>query len=204
MMIPIATLRIPLLQQMSEGYRAEPWSKPGSILSCHPGARQGLKSAARIPRLNSTPRFFSEGDPPLFHHITLAEQIADMKHKQCAFSLVEVLAAVAIIGVITFLALPNIIAVKQDSETNLAISRAEAMNLALVSYIQSYGRTNATNNWEAQPSDQMRYALLASYLAFAPAQISDYMPSGYSISLPVHIETLSKMPLSGPGGTIFY
>ena len=33
------------------------------------------------------------------------------------FSLVEVLAAVAIIGIITFLAMPNIIAVKQDSET---------------------------------------------------------------------------------------
>ena len=127
-----------------------------------------------------------------------------MKHKQRAFSLVEVLAAVAIIGVITFLALPNIIAVKQDSETNLAISRAEAMNLALVSYIQSYGRTNATSNWESQASDQMRYALLASYLAFAPAQVSDYMPSGYEISLPVRIETLSKIPLSGPGGTIFY
>ena len=127
-----------------------------------------------------------------------------MKHKQHAFSLVEVLAAVAIIGVITFLALPNIIAVKQDSETNLAISRAEAMNLALVSYIQSYGRTNPTNTWQAQASDQMRYALLASYLAFAPAQVSDYMPSGYAISLPVRIETLSKIPLSGPGGTIFY
>jgi prepilin-type N-terminal cleavage/methylation domain-containing protein len=127
-----------------------------------------------------------------------------MKHKQRAFSLVEVLAAVAIIGVITFLALPNIIAVKQDSETNLAISRAEAMNLALVSYIQSYGRTNATSNWEDQASDQMRYALLASYLAFAPAQVSDYMPSGYAISLPVRIETLSKIPLSGPEGTIFY
>ena len=116
----------------------------------------------------------------------------------------EVLAAVAIIGVITFLALPNIIAVKQDSETNLAISRAEAMNLALVSYIQSYGRTNATSTWDAQGSEQMRYSLLASYLAFAPAQVADYMPSGYSIVLPSRIDTISKIPLTGPGGVIFY
>lgn len=127
-----------------------------------------------------------------------------MNKTERAFSLVEVLAAVAIIGVITFLALPNIIAVKQDSETNLAISRAEAMNLALVSYIQSYGRTNATNTWATQTSEQTRYSLLASYLAFAPAAISDYMPSGYSISLPSSIVTVSKMPLSGPGGIIFY
>ena len=46
--------------------------------------------------------------------------------KENGFSLVEVLAAVAIIGIITFLAIPNIVAVKQDSETNMAISRAEA------------------------------------------------------------------------------
>ena len=127
-----------------------------------------------------------------------------MKKTERAFSLVEVLAAVAIIGVITFLALPNIIAVKQDSETNLAISRAEAMNLALVSYIQSYGRRNATNTWATQTSEQTRYSLLASYLAFAPAAIGDYMPSGYSINLPGSIVTISKMPLSGPGGIIFY
>ena len=59
-----------------------------------------------------------------------------------AFSLVEVLAAVAIIGIITFLAMPNIVAVKQDSETNLAISRAEALNIALVTLLQSNGRNS--------------------------------------------------------------
>ncbi len=121
-----------------------------------------------------------------------------------AFSLVEVLAAVAIIGVITFLALPNIITVKQDSETNLAIARAEAVNIALVNYIQSYGRTNATSTWGTQTSDQARYSLLASYLAFAPANVGDYMPSGYTITLPSSIATISKVPLSGPGGTIHY
>tara|TARA_B110000305_G_C19321628_1_gene579240 strand:+ start:371 stop:817 length:447 start_codon:yes stop_codon:yes gene_type:complete len=45
------------------------------------------------------------------------------------FSLVEVLAAVGIIGIIAFLAIPNIVAIKEDSETNLAISRAEAAKL---------------------------------------------------------------------------
>ena len=62
------------------------------------------------------------------------------KKDRRAFSLVEVLAAVAIIGVITFLALPNIITVKSDAENNLAIARAEAVNIALVNFIQSYGR----------------------------------------------------------------
>ena len=116
-----------------------------------------------------------------------------MTDKKRAFSLVEVLAAVAIIGVITFLALPNIITVKQDSETNLAIARAEAVNVALVSFMQSYGRTNATNTWSTQTSDQARYTLLASYLAFAPAALTDYMPNGYAITLPSSIATLQLM-----------
>lgn len=127
-----------------------------------------------------------------------------MNKNRSAFSLVEVLAAVAIIGVITFLALPNIITVKQDSETNLAVARAEAVNVALVNFIQSYGRTNATNTWAAQTSDQARYSLLASYLAFAPAALTDYMPNGYGITLPTSITTISKMPLTGPAGTINY
>lgn len=121
-----------------------------------------------------------------------------------AFSLVEVLAAVAIIGVITFLALPNIITVKSDAENNLAIARAEAVNIALVNFIQSYGRTNATSTWATQTSDQARYSLLASYLAFAPANVGSYMPSGYSMTLPSSITTISKVPLSGPSGTIHY
>ena len=66
-----------------------------------------------------------------------------IRKNRAGFSLVEVLAAVAIIGVITFLALPNIITVRQDAEENLAITRAEAINMAIAAYIQSRGRTNA-------------------------------------------------------------
>ncbi len=64
-----------------------------------------------------------------------------------AFSLVEVLAAVSIIGIIAFLAIPNIIAIKKDSERNLAISRAEAVNMAIVSYIQSNGKSAVAPGW---------------------------------------------------------
>lgn len=126
-----------------------------------------------------------------------------MTTRQHAFSLVEVLAAVSIIGVITFLALPNIIAVKQDSETNLAIARAEAINMSMVNYIQAYGRDNAKTTW-AGKTDQQRYELLAAYLAFAPALFTDYMPTDYSVALPATLGSISKVPLSGPGGTITY
>ena len=122
----------------------------------------------------------------------------------CGFSLVEVLAAVAIIGIITFLAIPNIVAVKQDSETNMAISRAEALNIALVSYVQANGHENANEYWNRQSNAQGRYSLLSSYLAFAPSNLFEYMPSGYQISLPTDVRRISKVQLSGPYGEIYY
>ena len=46
------------------------------------------------------------------------------------FSLVEMMACVSIIGIIAFLAIPSVARMRSDSEKNLAIARAEALNLA--------------------------------------------------------------------------
>ena len=121
-----------------------------------------------------------------------------------AFSLVEVLAAVALIGIITFLALPNIVRIKTDSEDSLAISRAEAINLSMASYVQAHGQTSAAASWTAASDADARYALLAPYLAYAPSTLAAYMPGGYTITLPTSLLPLSKVALSGPGGTINY
>ena len=122
------------------------------------------------------------------------------KKNRKAFSLVEVLAAVSIIGVIAFLAIPNIVKVKTDSEENLAISRAEAINMAVASYIQASGRLAANTNWSSQPNDAARYVLVAPFLAYAPSVLADYMPTDYAVNLPDDISTLSKVSLTGPGG----
>ena len=118
-----------------------------------------------------------------------------MKERRHAFSLVEVLAAVGIIGIIAFLALPNIVAIKRDSERNLAISRAEAINMAVASYIQSQGRDNAILAWDSLSTDAERYGTIAPYLAFAPADFSDFQPGGYSIDIPDDISKLTKAGL---------
>lgn len=112
-----------------------------------------------------------------------------------AFSLVEVLAAVSIIGIIAFLAIPNIVAIKQDSERNLAISRAEAVNMAVVSYIQANGRSNVATTWSSL-NDQQRYTLLIPYLSFAPADLTDFIPKGYSVTLPGNLNALTKSVLT--------
>tara|TARA_R110002096_G_scaffold28985_24_gene87558 strand:+ start:617 stop:1012 length:396 start_codon:yes stop_codon:yes gene_type:complete len=111
------------------------------------------------------------------------------------FSLVEVLAAVGIIGIIAFLAIPNIVAIKKDSERNLAISRAEALNMSTVSYVQANGKDNVASGWTAL-TDQQRYALVVPYLSFAPTDLADFTPNGYGITLPPNLNALSKSILT--------
>ena len=119
--------------------------------------------------------------------------------RSAAFSLVEVLAAVGIIGIIAFLAIPNIVAIKQDSERNLAISRAEALNMATVSYIQANGRNNVAAGWVSK-DNQQRYTLLIPYLSFAPAAITEYTPNGYTITLSETLTSLTKSVLKDSAG----
>jgi len=113
-----------------------------------------------------------------------------------AFSLVEVLAAIAIIGIITFLAIPNIVSIKEDGERNLAISRAEALNMATVAYYQKGGAASVTA-WGSANNAQ-RYVLVAPYLAYAPATLAAYLPSGYGVTLPTSLPPSSKASLVGP------
>lgn len=114
--------------------------------------------------------------------------------KTKAFSLVEVLAAVGIIGIIAFLAIPNIVAIKRDSERNLAVSRAEALNMSVASYIQSNGKDSVATAWSSMTNDQ-RYTELIPYLSFAPNTIAEFQPAGYTITLPTNLNSLQKSVL---------
>ena len=121
-----------------------------------------------------------------------------------AFSLVEVLAAITIIGIITFLAVPNIVRVKQDSEDNLARARAETLNMAMAAYVQAAGTNNAQTNWAASDTNG-RYQLIRQYIAFSETTLTNFTPNGYTITLPTNISPLTgKAGITGPNGTIFY
>lgn len=119
-----------------------------------------------------------------------------------AFSLIEILAAVAIIGIVTFLAIPNIIQIRSDSERSLAISRAEGLNLAMASFIQARGKGNATEMWATKSDDAGRYELAGNYLAFAPVW-TNYMPGGYSAQFPTDLATIrtNKVKIVFPDGS---
>src|ERR1700742_2099256 len=94
------------------------------------------------------------------------------------FSLIEMLAAVAIIGVISFLAIPNLVRMRTDSERNLAVARAESINMAMATFIQARGRTQANTDWAGATTAQTKYALVAPSLSFSETNLTDYIPNG--------------------------
>ena len=120
------------------------------------------------------------------------------------FSLVEMMACVSIIGIIAFMAIPSITRMRADGERNLAITRAEALNLAQSTFIQVKGRTEAAILWNNAGSNEARYSLLREYMSYAEPSLSQYLPSGYSISFSGNITSMQKAGLTGPTGKIYY
>lgn len=129
-----------------------------------------------------------------------------MKQKQpnrrnLAFSLVELLVVIVVLGIILFFAFPNIIQVKSDSEKDLAKARAETLNLAAAAYFQAVGTSAAASNW-ANKSAEQRYQLITPYIAFPSASLSNFLPSSdYSVTFDASAPHRVKATLMGPGST---
>ena len=114
------------------------------------------------------------------------------------FSLVEMLASVAIIGIIAFLAIPSVSRMREDSEKNLAIARAESLNVSQATMVQVKGRTTADLDWRNAGSSQAKYELLWPYLSYAETTLSAYLPSGYTATFDASINAMRKARLFGP------
>lgn len=118
-----------------------------------------------------------------------------------AFSLLELLVVIVVLGVVLYFAFPNIVRMRRDSEDNLARARAEMLNLAVAAYFQSVGdRPTAISNWYNKGSDAARYTdFLKQYIAFPTATLSNFMPStNYTISFDPTNPLLNKATLRGP------
>lgn len=131
--------------------------------------------------------------------------VSAARRGRTGFSLVEMMACVSIIGIIAFLAIPSVARMRSDSEKNLAIARAEALNLAQASFIQVRGRSQAAADWTTATSSTAKYNLLLPYLSYAETTLTAFMPSGYSVTFPSSILSMSKVGLKDPNlTTILY
>ena len=117
------------------------------------------------------------------------------------FSLVEMMASVAIIGIIAFLAIPSISKMREDSEKNLAIARAESLNVAQATMVQVKGRTQADLDWRNAASSEAKYTLLQPYLSYAETTLASYLPSGYTATFNAAINDMKKARLFAPDST---
>lgn len=119
--------------------------------------------------------------------------------KQAAFSLLELLVVILVLGVILYLAFPNIIQVRSDSEEELAKARAETLNLAAAAYFQDVGPTAAAAAW-APKTDEDRYKdLLMPYIAFPAPTLEEFMPSSeYTVNFNSTEPHRRKATLLGP------
>ncbi len=129
---------------------------------------------------------------------------AAQARKRRGFSMVEMIACVSIIGIVAFLAIPSVTRMRGDSERNLAISRAEALNLAQATYIQVKGRTQAATEWNNNAAAESKYTLLKPYLAYAETSLALFLPEGYSITFPADIAKMTKTALKDPNNAVIY
>jgi prepilin-type N-terminal cleavage/methylation domain-containing protein len=114
-----------------------------------------------------------------------------LRRLQQAFSLVEMLAVIAIIGIVVFLAVPNLVQIKGDAEDNHAEARVEALNIAMAAYLSANG-TSASNSWVGA-DNAGRYGLVQSHLAFSSTNLTDYVPAGYTFTFPANIMDLESV-----------
>jgi prepilin-type N-terminal cleavage/methylation domain-containing protein len=116
------------------------------------------------------------------------------------FSLVEALAAVAIIGIVTFLALPNVVQLKTKGDENTAKARAEGFNFGVAAYVNSVGLARAAQEWSAADAAG-RYSKVQPFLSFSEPTLTAYMPAGYKLDVAAYsisstgVTALGKVPL---------
>lgn len=124
--------------------------------------------------------------------------------------MVEMIACVAILGIISFLAIPSLTRMRGESERNLAIARAEALNMGMSTYLQVVGRSQAATNWgTADPSNTVennrRYTLIQPYVAYSETSLTLFLPQGYTARLPKSITAMTKTELRDASNLqIFY
>lgn len=117
-----------------------------------------------------------------------------------AFSLLELLVVLVIVGIVLAIGVPGINKARADAELETMRSRAVALQTAKLSFIDAVGSAGATTQWANQGSDTNRYQnLLRPYLPNTyTGTLGDLFPptSPFSVNLGAAIS--DSVTLQGP------
>jgi len=117
--------------------------------------------------------------------------------RQSGLTTVEAVGMTIILGLMAGLAYPAIYGLRQSGMDQQAIGVAQTLNQAQQTYTLRV--SNAEANWEAAPDSPTKYQLVSSYVPFSTANLSDYVPAGYTMTLGATLNT--KVVITNSLGT---
>jgi len=99
-----------------------------------------------------------------------------------AFSLLEHLVVLVIVGIVLAIGVPGINKARADAELETMRARAVAVQTAKLSFVDGLGSKQAANVW--QGNSQASYELLRQYLPTTyPANLADLFQDPFSVNL---------------------
>lgn len=117
-------------------------------------------------------------------------------------SLISVLLAVIIIGILSAMTMPAIRGLKNLASDREAIGRAAAINQAQQAY--KWRVSSAASLWTAALTDDAKFQLIRDYLPLKDTftTLAAFEPGGYTYTMGVSLDT--QVSISGPNGAIAY
>lgn len=114
-------------------------------------------------------------------------------------TLIEILAVVVIIGIMGYMLVSNLPAVKRIGEEKEMKGKASQLNANMANFVMDQTLRQALTTW-AGKSNEQRYTLLRPYLQYSAESLSALQVEGYEIILPD--DPRQRVVLKDPDGKV--
>ena len=110
------------------------------------------------------------------------------------WTLADALLTAVVIGIISAFAYPAYRGVQENAAYSSAVSLVNSLNSAQTGFKSR--NADYAAQWTAATSDQAKFTLLLPFIPMAPANLSQYAPTGYTFTFGATVDT--RVTLTGP------